>query len=50
MTLKTFIISSLITFGISFAIGYWFFKQKNGGEGANAPHKDSAVRIATIWA
>lgn len=29
MTLKTFIISSLITFGLSFAIGYWFFAQKD---------------------
>lgn len=29
MTLKTFLISSLITFGLSFAIGYWFFAQKD---------------------
>lgn len=29
LTLKTFIISSLITFGLSFAIGYWFFAQKD---------------------
>lgn len=49
MSLRTFIISSIITFGLSFAIGYWFFKQRGGDEGANAPQKDSAIRVTKTW-